>query len=261
VKTLKSKFKKLAKNLLRPILSVLPVRTRLAIFRAIVVVLKSELSPKEEATFLLSADNLLYQFIGNAAVRWGKGTHPKFALIGYSDFFLHHLGSFTHLLDLGCGTGLLAQHLLENNQRIHLTAVDHNLAKVNEVKMLLKKFSSRTQVICANIEHSLPDIQVELIILSNVLEHVKDRRQFLNRLMIKYQPKRILIRVPSYERDWKVPFKKILSVDYFLDPDHTIEFTEQELYTEMKQCGLTIRSLLSKWGELWAVAEPIDNRA
>ena len=93
------------------------------------------------------------------------------------------------------------------------------------------------------------------IILSNVLEHIKYRKLFLKTLIKKVSPKIILIRVPIFERDWKVPLKKELGVDWRLDNTHYIEYKVEELLTEIKASNLKIKSLVIKWGEAWIVAK------
>ena len=67
-----------------------------------------------------------------------------------------------------------------------------------------------------------------------------------------YNPRSILIRVPLYERDWKVPFKEELGVDWRLDPTHETEYTIATFTDEIKDTGLCISSLEVHWGEIWA---------
>jgi len=46
---------------------------------------------------------------------------------------------------------------------------------------------------------ALPDEKFNIVILSNVLEHLPDRSQFLQRVQETLKPNRILIRVPVFE--------------------------------------------------------------
>jgi hypothetical protein len=92
--------------------------------------------------------------------------------------------------------------------------------------------------------------------MSNVLEHIEERVDFLQGLIKKINPHRILIRVPLFERHWHIPMRKELGVGYFSDQTHFIEHTLEEFSYEMQQAGLDIISQDIHWGEIWAVTQP-----
>jgi hypothetical protein len=94
-----------------------------------------------------------------------------------------------------------------------------------------------------------------------VLEHIEKRVEFLRMLQDKYQPKKFLIRVPIFERDWRVPLKQELGVDYRLDATHFIEYRQEEFAAEMQQAGLTILHIQVNWGEIWAEAAAHDTQS
>jgi len=94
-----------------------------------------------------------------------------------------------------------------------------------------------------------------VVVLSNVLEHLDDRTKFLKLLKERISPSKYLIRVPIFERDWRVPLKKELGVDYRLDPTHRIEYTQEEFFNELHQTGLRTEAYEVRWGEIWAVAK------
>jgi hypothetical protein len=50
----------------------------------------------------------------------------------------------------------------------------------------------------------------DVIVLSNVLEHVADRVGLLRRLIERHGPARVLIRVPLFERHWHLPLRREL---------------------------------------------------
>jgi hypothetical protein len=56
-----------------------------------------------------------------------------------------------------------------------------------------------------------------------------------------------------YERDWRVPLKKELGIDYRLDSTHFIEYTEIEFREEIHRAGYKIDKFVVNWGEFWAV--------
>jgi len=61
-----------------------------------------------------------------------------------------------------------------------------------------------------------------------------------------------LIRVPLFERDWQMPLRKELKINYYSDYDHKIEHTLQEFNNEVKMSGLQIKEIKTIWGEIWA---------
>lgn len=89
--------------------------------------------------------------------------------------------------------------------------------------------------------------------MSNVLEHIEHRPEMLKTLNEKYKPKRFIIRVLVYERDWRVPLKDELGIDYKLDETHFIEFTLETFEEETSIAGLKIDHIEVRWGEIWAV--------
>ena len=92
----------------------------------------------------------------------------------------------------------------------------------------------------------------DVIVLSNVLEHISDRSQFLQKLQEAYLPGRILVRIPDYRRHWSVPLRKELGMTYFNDPTHKIEHTREEFEKEVALAGLSVFHVQVNWGELWA---------
>jgi SAM-dependent methyltransferase len=112
------------------------------------------------------------------------------------------------------------------------------------------------QIIHGDIWKYNIDEQFNVIIFSNTLEHLDRRAQLLKLLVTNLNPKRILIRVPMFEREWPVPYKKELGIEWRLDPTHEIEYTQKELKEEIFEAGLDIFSLDSRWGEFYVVAVP-----
>ena len=82
----------------------------------------------------------------------------------------------------------------------------------------------------------MPNQKFDVIILSNVLEHIENRIEFLQK--IKNLAPKILIRVPMINRDWITLYKKELGVEWRLDKTHYIEYTlessKQKLKSQVK---------------------------
>ena len=93
-----------------------------------------------------------------------------------------------------------------------------------------------------------------VVVLSNVLEHLKDRAALLRQYARWYTPRTILIRVPAFDRNWQTAWKAKLGVDPRCDDTHETEYTESTLRAELTAAGLTIEELITRWGEYWVKA-------
>ena len=106
----------------------------------------------------------------------------------------------------------------------------------------------------------LPAEHWDVIVLSNILEHVDDRVGLLRELVRRNSPGRLLIRVPLFERHWHLPLRRELGVEYFSDPTHRIEYTVAEFEAEVSAAGLVIVGRQTLWGEIWAHCEADPGR-
>ena len=92
--------------------------------------------------------------------------------------------------------------------------------------------------------------------MSNVLEHIEDRVSFLKKVQKQIRPGRYLLRVPMFNREWRVPLRKELGLPYFLDDTHYTEYTQESFALEMQSAGLRIFHMEIRWGEIWAEVVP-----
>ena len=129
---------------------------------------------------------------------------------------------------------------------------------VNSAKVRLSNLSN-IQIVEGDIWEYNNDRNFDIIMLSNVLEHLDRRPELLKHLNEQFRPKKFLFRVPMFEREWLVPYKKELGIESRLDPTHKIEYTEDEFRDELGKAGLDIRKILFRWGEMYAVAVSSGN--
>ena len=212
------------------------------------------LSPADGLRFLFTLDKRIYHTEGKLAILYGDGVHTKHRHMRYHDFFVEHVRPGERVLDIGCGIGALAHDLAERAGAT-VFGIDINEKNIR----IARERHAHPQVTyqVGDALHDLPtDARFDVIVLSNVLEHLVDRPAFLRRLVEAYHPARFLIRVPGYERDWRVPLMEELGVDYRLDPTHEIEYTQEAFRAEMEQAGLALETFSPIWGEFWAVARP-----
>jgi SAM-dependent methyltransferase len=102
----------------------------------------------------------------------------------------------------------------------------------------------------------VPSGRFDVVVLSNVLEHIEPRVPLLTRLLELVRPNRFLIRVPVLERDWTVGLRRELGLPHFSDPTHVLEYDRETLSRELAQAHLALDEVEQRWGELWAVATP-----
>lgn len=197
----------------------------------------------------VSLHNFSYKVISFLAIRKNKGLHPKHRILNYHQFFLDHISEQDQVLDIGCGHGPLAYDISQKASEIF--AIDIYRPNIEIAK---KKFHNE------NLHYILGDATVypftktfDKIVLSNVLEHIDKRVEFLR--SIRGLAPRILIRVPLITRDWLSVYKKEIGCEYRLDLTHFTEYTEEAFQKEIQLAGLEIESAYNKFGELYSVVK------
>ena len=201
---------------------------------------------------LFKLDQYLYYLQQQASLRYGDGVHPKHRLLNYHQFFCGRISADESVLDIGCGYGALANSIGKTGASV--TGIDYNeksLAKARET------FSHpNVTFLFGDVLQTDFDDPFDVVVMSNVLEHIEHRPEFLRRVTHSVKPKRWLIRVPLFERDWRVPLKKELGVEYRLDPTHFIEYTQEIFAEEMAAANLEITHIEIRWGEIWSELRP-----
>jgi SAM-dependent methyltransferase len=213
------------------------------------------LSPADGLRFLFSLDAALYALQGELAVGYGGGVHPKHCLTRYHDFFVNRIRAGERVLDVGCGIGAVAYDVAE---QAGAEVVGIDLSAPNIATARQRYVHPRVRYVVGDALRDLPSGRFDVVILSNVLEHLTGRPEFLQRVREAVQPARFLVRVPLFERDWRVPLKRELGVEWRLDPTHETEYTLESFSEEMKTAGLRIAYQQVCWGEIWAEVVPVD---
>jgi SAM-dependent methyltransferase len=241
------RFKKILSNLLAN----LPPANLIPLLQNIIGRRASTLTAKESLKFLFELDDHLYKLEGQESIRYGNGLHTKHRHMKYHDYFIAQIDSGARVLDIGCGNGALAYDIARNVTDARVYAIDLDIENIKRAKRYFSHENIR--YICGNALHDLPNEFFDVIVLSNVLEHLENRIIFLKEIQNKYHPDKYIIRVPMFERDWRVPLKIEIGMNYFLDPTHYIEYTFDAFNTELSKAGLVISSHKIQWGEIWAV--------
>lgn len=201
---------------------------------------------------LLRADSDINLYIDREAIRYDGGTHAKHRLTRYHDFFVDRIGPDDKALDAGCGMGEVAFDIADRTGA-HVLAMDLNPDKIAQAK---ERFAHPL------VEYRVGDIlkgdaggPFDVVVLSNTLEHLPNRPEFLARLVKDGRP-RLLVRVPLFERDWKTPLRRELGLEWRSDPTHETEYTLETFKAEIEGAGLVVAHQEVRWGEIWAELRP-----
>lgn len=209
--------------------------------------------PNKAMKALLLVDEDVSTFINWVAVRYDGGLHVKHRLMRYHDFFTERVKVGERVLDIGCGNGALAYDLATVSGA-KVTGID--IVKEN-VEMAGRRYRHQgLRFLHGDAIKDTPEENFDVVVMSNVLEHIEDRTVFMERLKETLHPTRILIRVPMIDRDWRVPLRQELGLFYFSDATHFTEYTKESFAKEMAEAGLEISHLQVNWGEIWAEVRP-----
>ncbi len=197
--------------------------------------------------------------INERAMAYGEGVHPKHRLMAYHDFFVSHIPADSRVLDIGCGHGAVAASIADRVSGVSVTGIDFDTGKIAQAKAWFNR--PNLEFVAGDALNDLADEAMDVVVLSNVLEHIDHRSAFLKRLLSRVRPSLVLIRVPAFERHWHLPMRRELGVNYFSDPTHFIEHRWDEFRAEMNAAGLRIEQEQQRWGEIWAVCRPATDDA
>jgi SAM-dependent methyltransferase len=209
------------------------------------------LSADEALRFLLRVDGVLYSLEGQAAVAYGGGVHAKHRLTGYHEFFVQRVRPGERVLDVGCGVGWMAFEMAER-AKARVVGIDQD---AETIRVAESRFAHpQVRYLVGDVLRALPDERFDVVVLSNVLEHLPARPRFLRQIRQTLGPSRVLIRVPLFEREWRVPLRKELGVEWRLDATHETEYTLDAFAEELRVAGMALIQQEVRWGEIWAEA-------
>ena len=192
-------------------------------------------------------EQLMYH-LHQAAIRYEGGIHPKHRLMEYHRFFVDRIEKGEKILDVGCGKGTVAMSMAESGALV--TGLDLN---ADNITFARKKYRHKNlKFICGDVTTDVPAGPYDVIVMSNVFEHIRDRVELLKKLRDRFSPKRFLFRVPMVNRHWLVPLKRELGMPYFIDSTHFTEYTLSSFKQEIEAAGLKVHQYESAWGEIWA---------
>jgi SAM-dependent methyltransferase len=194
-----------------------------------------------------------YAAVDRAAIAYDDGVHAKHRLTRYHDFFVERVRPGERVLDIGSGKGELAADLVERAGAT-VVGIDHD---PHHLAFARAHFAGeRLRFEAGDALEGLPAGHFDVVVLSNVLEHIAERAVLLRRVVAEATPRTVLVRVPVLARDWTVPLREEVGLPHFSDPDHEVEYDPDSFRAELAAAGLEVTELVLAWGEIWAAAEP-----
>lgn len=209
-------------------------------------------APEKAVRIICASQDVLHAALSQAAIKYEPtGLHPKHRIMHYHDFFVKRVMPGDKVLDVGCGVGAVAYSVAEYG-RGKVTAID--ISKKN-IELTSKMHShSEVQYICGDALEYIPKKDFDVVIMSNVLEHIEERVGFLRSLVHSLPNAKYLIRVPRKDRHWSVYFREELGLKWTLDETHYTEYTYESFTKELEEADLEIVHAEFQWEEIWAEA-------
>lgn len=238
---------------------VLPRSLRTFIITGILVLESRDASVGQGLARLFYVRDKLDWIINERSMAYGFGEHPKHRLTGYHDFFIDCIRDGDAVLDIGCGYGAVARSIAFAYPNSSVVGVDRDAERLESANA--SDNPPNLSFVDTDATVSVPTGPWTVVVLSNILEHIVDRVNFLKKIQKSTEASRFLIRVPLFERDWQMALRRELGVDFRSDEDHKIEHSLEEFLAEIKAAGLITSQLQTMWGEIWAdcrLIEPLD---
>lgn len=235
-------------------LYLIPAKVRLGLIKGLMVLDSRVGAPADALRRQFEVHDMADKVISERAMTLGGGVHPKHRLTRYHDFFVDNIAPGSSVLDVGCGYGALARSMAERVERSQVTGIDSDEPRLTQAQNAANP--DNLTFVLGDALQDLPSQQWDVMVLSNVWEHIEKRVEFMRGLLEKVQPQRVLIRVPVFERSWHLPMRKELGIGYFSDTTHFIEHTLEEFADETARAGLKVEQQDIRWGEIWAVCTP-----
>lgn len=232
----------------------LPASLRRGIITGLLILESRGSRPADALRRLFVLQDKLDWIINERAMAYGGDVHPKHRLMRYHDFFVDRIPARSRVLDIGCGYGAVARSIATRVPDSTVVGVELDPGRLSQARS--GAVPANLSFVEADARRNLPPGPWNVVVLSNILEHIEDRVGFLRDIVRQAAPQKILIRVPLFERDWKLPLRRELGIGFFSDAEHFIEHRFDELRDEVLAAGLQPVETIALWGEIWTECRP-----
>jgi SAM-dependent methyltransferase len=152
-------------------------------------------------------------------------------------FLEQHLSAEQTVLDVGCGSGELASQISRLVKK--LICIDHNAENIRLAKA--QNYETDVEILetdALRYLESSPN-QVDVVLLSHILEHIDNPAEFLCSLTTFCNF--MYIEVPDFEKDHLGAYRVLTNSSLlYTDVDHVTEFDRALLWSVLKDAGLAV---------------------
>jgi len=128
--------------------------------------------------FALKLHDFSYKLASRLAIKVEGGLHPKHRLMNYHKFFVDNIEARDTVLDIGGRNGALAYDVAKKAKKV--VGIDLNKENIKIAKE--NYLFSNIEYLVGDVTKDLPNQKFDVIILSNVLEYIENRIEFLNKI-------------------------------------------------------------------------------
>jgi 2-polyprenyl-3-methyl-5-hydroxy-6-metoxy-1,4-benzoquinol methylase len=148
------------------------------------------------------------------------------------------LGRPLRLLDLGCGDGYWLRQLSEIVD-LELWGLDSNPVRIERARVA----APRANLACAALEDLTPSRAFDVILLSQVIEHVPDDAALLRRISSLLVPEGTLVLGTTNEGCW-LQYRNFRDAEARSRTDHVHFYREAEITAKIRDASFRIEAIL-----------------
>ena len=161
-----------------------------------------------------------------------------------AEFVLQRLTPEDRVLDLGCKYGEMSHDLA--GKAAFVVGIDHDARAIEVAK---RRLAPNMEFHCMDAVEYLKNAgrKYDVLILSHILEHLDDPKEFLERFKTYFD--RIYIELPDFDRSFMNQYRKDLGMELiYTDIDHVSEFDRHELTRLLEDAGIKILDTEYRFG-------------
>lgn len=157
------------------------------------------------------------------------------------DWYLTFVGPNSLILDAGCGSGMHSLHMARAGHRVLAIDRDHATLCAGQ-RLIAANEKPLVTFAVAHLGESIPTASsaFDAVLLLDVIEHLVTREQLLREIYRVLRPEgKLLISAPNRDTRWKRRLRSA-GLPAMADPDHKVEYTWDELVTELRGGGFRV---------------------
>ncbi len=194
------------------------------------------LDNKNKLKLFLNLEWIFYRLSHEYSFRYyDPASHP---IRNSKEFILENIKDTDTVLDLGCNVGDISYQVSAKAGSV--VGIDYDKKFIETAQERYQQVSN-LKFYCSEAYDFLQKSkqQFDTLLLSHILEHLDDPKDFL--LKFKGHFTNIYIEVPDFDKDFLNQYRKDLKLPFiFTDSDHISEFDRKEISVLLKECNISV---------------------